>query len=974
MKYIRLDLSLGLSFVLCFLVGCGGGAISSDARTASNGSSNSGVTPEDATAARDLVQEAIRTGDASAVALPTMLAATQTYLNTLNTSYTNTRQAVLKLNADNSSTAKTPTGIDWDPGKNSMYFNLLDNSRNMPLLTSNWRYSNSTAGTGLVLGVAGQSVSTQARHAAFGVNPLGAPGNAAMDQYMKNTVDWLTARSQSSDFKIVTAHLPGTNSYAPHEPLVRKWFAKNYPSVSINGQAAANMTTDNTCDGEKLNACLKNADLLVIGRQPGTSGSPTEAYPNAYDGDTILRAVSDAQARGVPVLFLNHYYETNDLSNKLLAYFGLTASMNYFTYEGLKNYGVDNSPVNSNVSTELLTLLNRLDKGSFSTDWSGCVDYVGRLRCEVDNSNTGDVAFTNEFYKPAQNIRTRLRTMDADGLSIFSNPDYTLEKMLILLGDKYREKVSFPMKKETARGDFFKAYFSDVTSYMNRKSNALSINLGNFSKPFPASTPTISQTLTISAPATGNKEVMTGLYVLPGRAVTLTRTDNSASTVKLGVNMLRNTTWLYNNYDRPTVLGSPRPTLAAGKSITINSPYGGPLYLFVEATTGGTANVQVQVSGVIKHPVLRDPNDPIQVATFKNEVASNTTNWVGLMTDALTLHSNMAQFNTALAAYSGDIAKLVYEINTYMVKDTYQLAGFKSAAAGDLSLSPGVATFCNNAGWDCTGPQHQRNVMQHVIIDDRAQCGGACAGNPYDQSFNFSPIGWGESHEIGHNLQTKRLKIYADKSDEVSNNVFPSHKQIVYHRDNPSKSPIVRGDLATKKSFDLIKSSLSKTDPSATMKTNLWSDSSYAANAAERFVFYRQLVEFARYYNPSAFPDGWDLYTLLYLLDRNVGASSANWNAVATSLGFGTYSSYPSAMDGNDFMVIASSRIIGRDMRPVFGMWGITFSAAANAQINTYSLPAADKLLFPMSDVNRYGTGVGAPITMGTTALYPAGY
>jgi hypothetical protein len=133
-------------------------------------------------------------------------------------------------------------------------------------------------------------------------------------------------------------------------------------------------------------------------------------------------------------------------------------------------------------------------------------------------------------------------------------------------------------------------------------------------------------------------------------------------------------------------------------------------------------------------------------------------------------------------------------------------------------------------------------------------------------------------------------------------------------------------------------------------------------------------VEFARYYNPSAFPDGWDLYTLLYLLDRNVGASSANWNAVATSLGFGTYSSYPSAMDGNDFMVIASSRIIGRDMRPVFGMWGITFSAAANAQINTYSLPAADKLLFPMSDVNRYGTGVGAPITMGTTALYPAGY
>ncbi len=192
MKHIRLGLSLGL--VCCALIACGGGASSSDTGATSKRAYRSDGTPNNVTPASDpsaalpdSVQEALRTGDASAVALPTMLAATQTYLQALNTRYTNTRQAVFKLDANNNSTPQTPTGIDWDPGRHSMYFNLLDTTRNMPLLTSNWRYSNRTAGTGLVLGVAGQSVSTQARHAAFGANPLGAPGNAAMDQYMKNS-------------------------------------------------------------------------------------------------------------------------------------------------------------------------------------------------------------------------------------------------------------------------------------------------------------------------------------------------------------------------------------------------------------------------------------------------------------------------------------------------------------------------------------------------------------------------------------------------------------------------------------------------------------------------------------------------------------------------------------------------------------------------------------------------------------------
>jgi len=79
-------------------------------------------------------------------------------------------------------------------------------------------------------------------------------------------------------------------------------------------------------------------------------------------------------------------------------------------------------------------------------------------------------------------------------------------------------------------------------------------------------------------------------------------------------------------------------------------------------------------------------------------------------------------------------------------------------------------------------------------------------------------------------------------------------------------------------------------------------------------------------------------------------------------------------MNGNDFLLIASSFIIGRDMRPMFDLWGVTYSAAASAQVAAYGYTPSAKLLFPMSQVSQVPAKVGAPIVMTTTAVYPAGY
>jgi immunomodulating metalloprotease len=479
------------------------------------------------------------------------------------------------------------------------------------------------------------------------------------------------------------------------------------------------------------------------------------------------------------------------------------------------------------------------------------------------------------------------------------------------------------------------------------------------------------------------REYATGLYAMPGRSVSVTRTDNSSAQVSIVINMLRDTTRMYdtNGYARPKTLGGARIALAPGATTTITSPFGGPIYIFVEKdVTEPEANLNF--AGVITHPILRDMRDAAQVATFNAELATTPTNWVVMASDYLTFHSTKPKIRQTLTTYGDDMNLLADRIWKYMVKDTYELAGFNTEA-GDLTLATGVTQFCAASGWDYAGLQHRRGAMQHVIVD-QAQCGSACSGNPYDQSGPLNPLGWGETHEIGHNLQRGRTKIYDNRSGEVSNNIYPAHKIMAFNRAENPATLLTRDAGATQEVFNLL---VSATQPgaSATLAYDaIWSSSAYAANNSLRLTFYRQLVEYARHYNPAMFSDGWELYTLMHLQERNFSVASAQWSSLRGALGFSTYAAYPSTISANDFMLISASRIIGRDMSPIWDMYGITFSAEAAAQVASFNYAQAEKLLFPMRVVNAHGNTqsnpaasayrVGAPVLVQATAVYPAGY
>ncbi|UUZ56308.1 hypothetical protein LP419_14485 [Massilia sp. H-1] len=183
----------------------------------------------------------------------------------------------------------------------------------------------------------------------------------------------------------MTAHLPGTETYwFPYEAKVRDWLYARYPGATVNGKASGTTLADNLCDGSALAACLQNADLLIIGR--GDSAA-------AFDAAAVVQTVRDAQARGIPVLYLHHYRDLNPLASGLLDLFGLGMNNNYWDQEGVKALDPATLPAAPAQLASIKSMLSHLAQGDFSTTWSGCTT-SGRINCN------DDAAYNAEFAQP----------------------------------------------------------------------------------------------------------------------------------------------------------------------------------------------------------------------------------------------------------------------------------------------------------------------------------------------------------------------------------------------------------------------------------------------------------------------------------------------------------------------------------------------------------------------------------------------
>lgn len=616
-------------------------------------------------------------------------------------------------------------------------------------------------------------------------------------------------------------------------------------------------------------------------------------------------------------------------------------------------------------------------------------------------------------------------------------------KLLVLLGDKYRSSaadvgttsLSYPFAA-TAYDRFAGAAFADST-VLYRRSNALAQDdLGSLYCPrehvrsgqcmsrgydyrsWRAAVPRFSNVEFSEPSPDADGWTSTGLFALPGEAVQVRRTDSNTQ-VTLSVHFFFHrvgttkgfVTSGTSTYDRPQFARSPAVLIPAdGLPVTLMAPYGGPIYVYF----GGVSSVASQsprptlslvFDNVARHPSILDTSNDTEVEEFVRTIATNPIPFVDLKSEGFEAHARKDKVLGSLTTKYGlvdytqpnGMALILEDYRYHFVETVYTLAGFKVPGKSlTESLPAAVQATCRNLNWACFDEVlHRRATIQHSNYDQDANCGSGCSGNPWDAAWNLTPLGWGEAHELGHNLQMGTLNIawvdttsgkdknkwgdYANRATENSNNIFPYYVIWNYNRVvRESEVAIDDGHMNHKHVFAIVQSAIGgatkviggetrevtfnydcsvwESFPVGTPAAKkafdtIYHDGGYAVDNSPRMSFYLQLplvLQGQTLAGNVTVTNGFDIFTLLYQHARllsKYGASDAEWLANRATLGFGhlnrtghpTYGSRDiRSIPGNDFLLMSLSFLSRLDFRPYFDVRGVLYSDLASDQVQVH--------------------------------------
>lgn len=592
----------------------------------------------------------------------------------------------------------------------------------------------------------------------------------------------------------------------------------------------------------------------------------------------------------------------------------------------------------NNPNTAIVRTVNHLLNDQLRFDYKAdgaCSASLGRVTCDdslLINSIGENLGVA--FMQGARLLKKQLSFFDEKGGSVFSRSNTNqLIKLFVLLGDKYRPNINYPMDKITTNSlSFYKALFADYSVHIARAGNTYQPDLGDYTSNPERLNSKQGMTKTISLkPSKYDEWSSSLLYAAPGKPIKIERVDNSENEVWMRVSMLRegsSRVWNSLQYTRPQFIRSHAVKLERGRTYNVSTPYGGPIMVWSKGVATNPKSFSLRFKGVVQNPVL-SAFDENSISQFVDKLDRTDFDWVNIKTAYVELHalkSKMKQaFNHAGSfPYNGNASMYLEELKQYLIINNLNLAGFKGEG---LRLNDTVKAWCNSQSLDCESDLHSKPQLQHINSDVHAHCGSGCSGHPYDAAWPILPVAWGDNHEFGHNLQSKRLKIYGNKSLEVSNNIFPLFSNWQYLND---KGLAVHPNLSrpsSSQAFKVIYDAF-KQEKIAGSKHPLWVKEGVYEDAGKRLAFYQQLV----FVHQS-----WELFTKLYLIDRlltDALKTTEKWQANNYKLGFANYTlNQAKSLSGNDFMAVALSKFTHQDHRNFFAMWGIYISEKAKRQI-----------------------------------------
>ena len=795
--------------------------------------------------------------------------------------------------------------VVYDPGRSSRFFSLLSFTSAREVVIGN---------DGLTFMAASENAGQ--RTLAVGSNIIvetAGGSHGAFEPQLVKLLNWLLTplSLEASGDNIRVALMLMSNS---HMNTTENWLqAQN-----------ENVTLVRCTDEPALTACLADADLIIT----GASAVMAEASVTA----ALDQAASNQQA----LLYThNDSWNSTALTNPVLTYFGVQTQSpgsagNFFSRDAANWDSAASMRDASGSLGAIAGLVSRFQNNTFSFSIADCND---------GDSDCGTVpAFASEFLDSAETLRDRVKTYDESGTDIFSDATgYPLEKLLILLADQYRQGVSFPMSKtSTDTRAYLKSYFADHLVYNNRQYNPMQADLGNFSRTdFSHITP-LNKTVAITS---RERFRAAGVYALPGQTFTVTRTDSNTSVnASVYVNSLRSSSTQQmapaNGYNRPKFLQSHHVPVAAGATIELTSPYGGPVQ--IEFEDAGT-EMSFEFTGVGQHPFWKTGDGN---TAFLAALAADQYDWAEVAAEHFELHQTVEKMQSTLSDSRWDTPA---ELETYITRYHHNYHKVLSGYQGEnIDVIAEIHNFATAN--DYVVPVYAD--VQH-FNGDQPTCGYGCSGNPYDAAWPFSALGHGDLHEVGHNFESGRFKF----------NGFEGHATTNFYSYYVKSRAFAEEGIAhncQSLPFDAIltdiQASQLQADPAAYMATLGYSGWNYGVALVIEMMMHAE--------ENGTLQNGWHLVPRLHLLERAFETADNNdtdWDAAKASLGFASYNrSEALAIDNNDWLLIAASYSAALDYRPFMDLLGLTYSTKASAQVAALGYPAVENAFYTPASNNGY--------------------
>ncbi|MGY0197533.1 ImpA family metalloprotease [Leptothrix sp. BB-4] len=572
------------------------------------------------------------------------------------------------------------------------------------------------------------------------------------------------------------------------------------------------------------------------------------------------------------------------------------------------------------------------------------------------------------------------RMQDPGGATSGAPPARSWETLLSRLadwGDAWRPQVLYgpTIDKTVDRTAFLRAYTSDSWVINSRSATTVprdgaGIYIGAKArtalKPIEA-----FETLDVTI-AQENGITLIGRAAVPGKLVEIEIADPAhASSLSVQSSYMR--TWARPlainsddpkgfRYHSPRRPGSWPVRLQPGVRNTFITPFGGPLMLsYGGAKVGDVVKLRVRGAAAYAHIDFTQPS-PVteaQIAEMAARIKEDAMDWMtfkfvgGEVQQKITM-AGEAMSDRSLSDY------LRHSIATDVVRANHWANGYN-----EIPRSATVSSLCSTFQWDCSSSLHSGPGVQHFVAWIPA-CGNLCSGEPIDADTGFN-AGWGTAHELGHNTVQRVHAVSFIEPDfdtgkvsnpgcftECDNNILSVVTGLAaWARD---RTNIGTGRVGTREFYvdtllpvraEAARLRLSPEKARQLMGTRLWATGSDRA----RWGLHFQLgALYAKYRHPDSPKVGHDMmFDFLAMLTMGDRLVSNDWSpAKASRYGMGRYST--NNIGSHEVVYVLSSKIIGRDLRRLFTLYGIPLSATALDSVADLGLPVAPLTFFAFPD------------------------